>query len=46
MLLAGACGGGGGGAVSDFGASTVEGEEFSLSEKRGEVVALYFMAGY
>ena len=33
-------------APSDFSATTLEGEEFSLAEKRGEVVALYFMAGY
>lgn len=44
-LLAVSCGGSGG-AASDFSATTVEGEEFGLSEKRGEVVALYFMAGY
>ncbi len=37
---------GGAGQASDFSATTVEGDEFSLSEKRGEVVALYFMAGY
>jgi hypothetical protein len=45
MLSAVSCGGLGGGA-SDFSATTVGGEEFSLSEERGEVVALYFMAGY
>ena len=33
-------------APSDFSGTTLEGEEFSLAEKRGEVVALYFMAGY
>ena len=33
-------------APSDFSATTLEGDEFSLAEKRGEVVALYFMAGY
>jgi hypothetical protein len=32
--------------TSDFSATTLEGEEFNLAEKRGEVVALYFMAGY
>jgi len=37
---------GGAGQASDFSATTVEGDEFSESEKRGEVVALYFMAGY
>lgn len=31
---------------SDFGATTLEGEEFGLAEKQGEVVALYFMAAY
>ena len=30
----------------DFSVTTLEGKEFDLSEKRGEVVALYFMAGY
>ena len=30
----------------DFSVTTVEGKEFDLSEKRGEVVALYFMAGW
>ncbi len=29
----------------DFSVTTLEGERFDLSEKRGEVVALYFMAG-
>jgi hypothetical protein len=33
-------------APSDFSATTLEGDEVSLAEKRGEVVALYFMAGY
>jgi ABC-type glycerol-3-phosphate transport system substrate-binding protein len=37
---------GGTGETSDFSATTLEGEEFNLAEKRGEVVALYFMAGY
>ena len=32
--------------TSNFSATTLEGEEFNLAEKRGEVVALYFMAGY
>ena len=31
---------------TDFGATTLEGDEFRLAEKRGEVVALYFMAAY
>ena len=30
----------------DFSVTTLEGKEFDLSEKRGEVVALYFMAGW
>ena len=30
----------------DFSVTTVEGKEFDLSEKQGEVVALYFMAGW
>ena len=30
----------------DFSVTTLEGERFDLSEKRGEVVALFFMAGY
>ncbi len=30
----------------DFSVTTLEGKEFNLSEKRGEVVALYFMAGW
>ncbi len=34
------------GQASDFSATTLEGDEFNLVEKRGEVVALYFMAGY
>ncbi len=29
----------------DFSVTTLEGERFDLSEKQGEVVALYFMAG-
>ena len=37
---------GGPGRASDFSATTLEGDEFRLAEKRGEVVALYFMAGY
>ncbi len=44
MLLVTACGGFG--QASDFSATTLEGDEFSLEEKRGEVVALYFMAAY
>ena len=50
MLSAAACGGSGagsgGGEAADFSATTLEGEEFGLAEKRGEVVALYFMAAY
>ena len=45
MLSITACSGAGT-APSDFSATTLEGDEFSLAEKRGEVVALYFMAGY
>ncbi len=30
----------------DFTATTLQGNEFNLAEKRGEVVALFFMAGY
>ena len=45
MLLIMACSGAST-APSDFSATTLEGDEFSLAEKRGEVVALYFMAGY
>ena len=30
----------------DFSVTTLEGKEFDLSEKRGEVVALFFMAGW
>jgi hypothetical protein len=37
---------GGAGPASNFSATTLEGDEFRLAEKRGEVVALYFMAGY
>ena len=44
-LLVAGCGGAGGEA-SDFAVTTVEGDEFALADKRGEVVALYFMAGY
>ncbi len=32
--------------ASDFTATTLQGDEFNLAEKRGEVVALFFMAGY
>ncbi len=50
MLSAAACGGSGegsgGGEAADFSVTTLEGEEFELEEKRGEVVALYFMAAY
>ncbi len=30
----------------DFGLTTLEGDEFNLAEKRGEVVALFFTAGW
>lgn len=50
MLSVAACGasgsGSGGEEAADFSATTLEGEEFGLAEKRGEVVALYFMAAY
>lgn len=32
--------------VANLTATTLDGEKFDLSEKRGEVVALYFMAGW
>lgn len=32
--------------AANFTATTLDGEEFELAEKRGEVVALYFMAGW
>jgi hypothetical protein len=37
---------GGTGQTSDFSATTLEGEEFGLAQKWGEVVAFYFMAAY
>lgn len=48
MLSIAACGGAGSGGeeAADFSATTLEGEEYELEEKRGEVVALYFMAAY
>ncbi len=48
VLAVAACGGSGAGGeeAADFSATTLEGEEFGLAEKRGEVVALYFMAAY
>lgn len=47
MLSLGACGGpGAGGDEPEFGVTTLEGDEFRLADKRGEVVALYFMAAY
>ena len=45
MLSITACSGPGSQA-SDFSATTLEGEEFGLAQKRGEVVVLYFMAAY
>ena len=33
-------------AAGDFAVTTLDGEEFRLSEKRGKAVALYFMAGW
>ncbi len=32
--------------AADFTATTLQGDEFNLTDKRGEVVALFFMAGY
>ena len=32
--------------ASNFSATTLDGNEFDLADKRGQVVALYFMAGY
>ncbi|MDP8951746.1 MAG: hypothetical protein M3N18_05835 [Actinomycetota bacterium] len=46
VLSAAACGGSGTQSSSDSGLKTLQGDEFRLAEKRGEVVALYFMAGY
>ncbi len=50
VLSLAACGGSGAGSVgeeaADFGLTTLEGDEFNLAEKRGEVVALFFMAGW
>ncbi len=44
------CGGSGAGSVgeeaADFSVTTLEGDEFNLADKRGEVVALFFMAGW
>ncbi len=40
------CGGSGAQGIADFTATTLEGDEFNLADKRGEVVALYFMAAY
>jgi mercuric ion transport protein len=36
----------GGAVAADFTIETLDGKEFNLAEKRGEVVALYFMAGW
>ncbi len=45
-----ACGGSGTGSIgeeaADFSVTTLEGDEFNLADKRGEVVALFFMAGW
>ena len=50
MLSFPACGGFGGSSVgeeaADFSVPTIEGDEFNLANKRGEIVALYFMAAY
>ena len=36
----------GGEQAADLSVTTFDGEGFSLADKRGEVVALYFMAAY
>ncbi len=36
----------GGEEAADFSVTTLDGEEFRLADKRGEIVALYFMAAY
>jgi hypothetical protein len=50
VLSLGACGGSGPGSVgqeaADFSVMTLEGDEFNLADKRGKVVALFFMAGW
>ncbi len=50
VLSIAACGGTGTGSVgeeaADFSVTTLEGDEFNLADKRGEVVALFFMAGW
>ncbi len=50
MLSIVACGGSGASSRSegaaDFSVTTLEGDEFSLADEQGEVVALYLMAAY
>ena len=50
VLSLAACGGSGAGAIgeeaADFSLETLEGDEFNLADKRGEVFALFFMAGW
>ena len=50
MLPIAGCGGFGAGSVgeeaADFSLETLEGDEFRLADKRGEVVTLFFMAGW
>ena len=50
ILSISACGGFGGSSggeeAADFSVSTIEGDEFNLVDKRGEVVAFYFLAAY
>ena len=46
MILSTVTCGGTGAQSSDFSVTTLEEDEFNLAEKRGEVVALYFMAAY
>ncbi|MBA3472918.1 MAG: hypothetical protein H0T57_06745 [Rubrobacter sp.] len=50
ILSIAGCGGSGAGSsgeeAADFSVTTLDGDEFNLADKRGEVVALYFMAAY
>ena len=50
ILSIAGCGGAGpdaaGEAAAGFSVTTLEGDEFNLADKRGEVVGLYFMAAY
>ncbi len=47
MLFLGACGSSGAREEGpEFSVTTLDGDEFRLADKRGEVVALYFTAAY